>query len=86
MDKLKKMLGAVLISILLGSGLTAYGAEFFVAKERGDNQNPGTKAAPFRNIEAALKAARPAIGSWWPRAITSDFATRATWTCRSRSS
>lgn len=44
--------------ILLGSGSMAFGAEFFVARERGDNQNPGTKVAPFKNIEAALKIAK----------------------------
>jgi hypothetical protein len=32
--------------------------DLFVAKDRGDNANPGTKEAPFKNLEAALKAAR----------------------------
>lgn len=32
-------------------------AELYVSADRGDNQNPGTKAAPFKNVEAALKAA-----------------------------
>ncbi len=58
MGKVIKMSGVILISILLGLGVTVYGADFFVAKERGDNQNPGTKAAPFKNIEAALKVAK----------------------------
>jgi hypothetical protein len=58
MKKLKKSFAAILILMLCGWGLTIYGAEYFVSKERGDNQNQGTKEAPFKNIEAALKAAK----------------------------
>jgi hypothetical protein len=42
----------------IGLALAVSGAELFVSRDRGDNQNPGTKAAPFKNIEAALKAAK----------------------------
>jgi hypothetical protein len=41
-----------------GLGVSVYGAEFFVSRERGDNQNPGTRDTPFKNIEAALKVAK----------------------------
>ncbi len=36
----------------------AFSADLYVSKERGDNQNPGTKPAPFKNLEAALKIAQ----------------------------
>jgi hypothetical protein len=58
MKKLKKTMIATMLVILLGMGSTAFGAEFFVAKDRGDNQNPGTKEAPFKDIDAALKVAK----------------------------
>jgi hypothetical protein len=58
MGKLKTIFAMAAIVFLLGSGVKVYGAEFYVAKDRGDNQNPGTKAAPFKNIEAALKIAK----------------------------
>ncbi len=58
MIKLKTIIVAALIVILLGLGATAYAAEFFVAREGGDNQNPGSKEAPFKNIEAAIKVAK----------------------------
>ena len=32
--------------------------DLYVAKDRGDNTNPGTKEAPFKNLESALKAAQ----------------------------
>jgi hypothetical protein len=47
-----------LIMIAIGMGITIQGAELFVSRDRGDNQNPGTREAPFKNIEAALKAAQ----------------------------
>lgn len=51
----------ILIAVLafVVAGAAVCGADLYVARDRGDNQNPGTKAAPFRNIEAALKAAQP---------------------------
>ena len=58
MSKFAKNFVATWVLILWWSGSIAFGAEFFVARERGDNQNPGTKAAPFKNIEAALKIAK----------------------------
>ena len=58
MIKLKTIIVAALIVISVGLGSTVYGAEFFVVRERGDNQNPGSKEAPFKNIEAALKVAK----------------------------
>jgi hypothetical protein len=58
MGKLKKIIVSAFIVISIGLGSAAYGAEFFVARDRGDNQNPGTKEAPFKNIEAALKVAK----------------------------
>ncbi|MCX6554676.1 MAG: DUF1565 domain-containing protein [Candidatus Aminicenantes bacterium] len=56
MNKLKKIIVAIVL--LFGLGSTNFAAEFFVARDRGDNQNPGTKDAPFKNIEAALKVAK----------------------------
>jgi hypothetical protein len=38
---------------------TVNAAELYVSKDRGDNQNAGTKEAPFKNLESALKAAKP---------------------------
>jgi hypothetical protein len=58
MNKLKKMIVASAIVLLSGLGSASFAADFFVARESGDNQNPGTKAAPFKNIEAALKIAK----------------------------
>ncbi len=34
-------------------------ADLYVAKDRGDNQNAGTRDAPFKNLESAFKAAKP---------------------------
>ena len=52
------ILSALLIFLFFFPGVTIHGADLYVARDRGDNQNPGTKAAPFKNIEAALKAAQ----------------------------
>ncbi len=50
---------ALLALFVLFVGTTAVNsAELYVAKDRGDNQNAGTKAAPFKNLEAALKIAK----------------------------
>ena len=49
----------VIALIFMLAAAAACAADLYVASDRGDNQNPGTKAAPFKNIEAALKAARP---------------------------
>lgn len=40
-------------------GPTAFAGDLYVAKDRGDNANLGTKDAPFKNLESALKAAQP---------------------------
>ncbi len=48
----------VIALIFMLAAAAACAADLYVARDRGDNQNPGTKAAPFKNIEAALKAAR----------------------------
>lgn len=53
MRHLPKLLLAVLLA-----GAAAQAADLYVAKDRGDNSNPGTKEAPFKNIESALKAAK----------------------------
>lgn len=58
MDKFRKITVSIFIIAVLGWGAAAYGSEFFVAGEKGDNQNPGTKAAPFKDIDAAFKAAK----------------------------
>jgi hypothetical protein len=58
MDGKAKIIASAFIIAVIGWGAAAYGADFFVARDRGDNQNPGSKEAPFKNIEAALKAAR----------------------------
>ncbi|MBN2400247.1 MAG: right-handed parallel beta-helix repeat-containing protein [Candidatus Aminicenantes bacterium] len=58
MNKFLCIIVIAFILISIGFGQAVYGAEFFVAKGRGDNQNPGTREAPFKNIEAALKMAK----------------------------
>lgn len=45
------------LMLSLCAAAAAPAAELYVSMGRGDNQNPGTRAAPFRNIEAALKVA-----------------------------
>ncbi len=59
MGKAKRFFVTPLVFIFFGLAAPASATELFVARDRGDNQNPGTKAAPFKNIETALKAARP---------------------------
>jgi hypothetical protein len=44
--------------LLLVSMSAAVAADLYVSKERGDNQNAGSKDAPFKNLEAALKVAK----------------------------
>jgi hypothetical protein len=58
MDKLKKIMIIGLMVISVGLGSTVFATEFFVARDRGDNQNPGSAAAPFKDIDAALKVAK----------------------------
>jgi len=58
MNKLKQIVFIAFIVIAFGLGSAVYGAELFVSRDRGDNQNPGSKEAPFKNIEAALKVAQ----------------------------
>jgi hypothetical protein len=53
------MISALVVFVLLGSMTVACAGDLYVAKDRGDNQNAGTKDAPFKNLEAALKAAKP---------------------------
>ncbi len=48
--------------VLLGIFLSVAGVQakdIYVSKERGDNQNIGTREAPLKNLEAALKKAQP---------------------------
>ena len=52
------VISALVASVLLGSVTVACAGDLYVAKDRGDNQNAGTKAAPFKNLEAALKVAK----------------------------
>lgn len=47
------------LMLSLCGAAAAPAAELYVSAGRGDNQNPGTQAAPFKNVEAALKAAAP---------------------------
>lgn len=49
----------LLAAAVLGGASAVAAAEWHVSGETGDNQNPGTREAPFKNIEAALKAAGP---------------------------
>jgi hypothetical protein len=49
---------AVPALLILAWTVPSFAADYYVARERGDNQNPGTPAAPFKDIEAALKTAR----------------------------
>lgn len=45
----------ILAFMVLNAGLGA--KDLYVSKAGGDNQNPGTLTAPFKNLESALKAA-----------------------------
>lgn len=58
MGNAKAIFIAALAFVLAAQAAPAFAAELYVARDRGDNQNPGSKDAPFRNMEAALKAAR----------------------------
>ncbi len=43
---------------ILAAGVWLQAADLYVSKEKGDNQNPGTKEAPYKNLESALKSAQ----------------------------
>jgi len=58
MKSRKRAFAAALAILVIFWGAPAFAADYYVARERGDNQNPGTREAPFKNIEAALKVAR----------------------------
>ncbi len=49
---------ALLFSIALVIAVSVQAKDLHVSKEKGDNQNPGTKEAPFKNLEAAFKIAQ----------------------------
>jgi hypothetical protein len=56
---LRSRFSSLLAFFFLFVGISAAtAAELFVSKDRGDNQNAGTKDAPFKNLEAALKVAK----------------------------
>ena len=57
MTRWSLIITAALVLFLCGAA-AAPAADLYVSAERGDNQNPGTRAAPFKSVEAALKAAR----------------------------
>jgi hypothetical protein len=51
------LIGSLVLTI--GLEVSAYAADFYVSKEKGDNQNSGTsKQSPFKNLESALKTAK----------------------------
>ncbi len=50
---------AACLVLSFGLEVSVYAADFFVSKEKGDNQNSGTsKASPLKNLESALKVAK----------------------------
>jgi hypothetical protein len=59
MIKIERVFIVALAVAVFASGSAVLGADWYVSGEKGDNQNPGTREAPFKNIEAALKAAGP---------------------------
>ncbi|HSQ75235.1 MAG TPA: DUF1565 domain-containing protein [Bacteroidota bacterium] len=48
----------MVVSILVVGLCEAYATDLYVSRAKGDNQNAGTKDAPFKNLEAALKASK----------------------------
>jgi hypothetical protein len=58
MFRLVKIALVAVFTLLVGIAAVD-AAELYVSKDRGDNQNAGTKEAPFKNLESALKAAKP---------------------------
>jgi hypothetical protein len=44
--------------VWLAVASTVGAADLYVSKEKGDNQNAGTKEAPLKNLESALKASK----------------------------
>ncbi|RPJ81652.1 MAG: DUF1565 domain-containing protein [Deltaproteobacteria bacterium] len=48
----------VCLVLMLLAGVSAHAADFYVSKEKGNNQNPGTMEKPFKNLESALKVAK----------------------------
>jgi hypothetical protein len=54
---MKSIVMALMMCVFTAAVLHA--SELYVAKDRGDNQNPGTREAPFKNLESALKIAKP---------------------------
>ncbi len=47
----------VCIIIMFTWNAPAFAADWYVSKEKGDNQNAGTREAPFKNFETSLKKA-----------------------------
>ncbi len=56
MKSLFSLLCIVVLSVSAVPG--TFAGDLYVAKDRGDNANPGTKEAPFKNLESALKASQ----------------------------
>jgi hypothetical protein len=50
---------ALALACVLFAASPALSADLYVAKSRGDNGNPGTTEAPFKNIDAALAKSAP---------------------------
>lgn len=50
--------GFFILAFLLANCLSVQAADLHVSKDKGDNQNAGTKEAPYKNLESALKIAK----------------------------
>ena len=48
----------LLILLGIGAALVVSGADLYVARKGGKNNNPGTKEKPFRNIWKAVDKAK----------------------------
>ena len=55
---MKKLCACLVLIVLFCMALQASAADFYVSKGRGDNGQPGTKAEPLKNIDAALAKAK----------------------------
>lgn len=49
----------ILMGLLLAFSWSLVSGTLYVSLEQGKNSNPGTKEQPFKNIDKAIKAARP---------------------------
>lgn len=48
----------IILGLIIAAPCVGSAGDLYVSKDKGNNQNPGTKEAPFKNLEAALKASK----------------------------